>query len=125
MGAAKHDVFQAIAEPTRREILRLLANDNLSIADITSHFQVSRTAIAKHLHVLSEAELVKAEKAGREKIYHLNPEPLGEVKQWLSYYEQFWSNRLSILKHVVENENDSETELQLLKEEDGDNKKKL
>jgi DNA-binding transcriptional ArsR family regulator len=118
VAAAKHDVFQAIAEPTRREILRLLANDQLSIADITSHFQVSRTAIAKHLQVLSEAELVKAEKAGREKIYHLHPEPLGEVKQWLSYYEQFWSNKLSILKHVVEN--DRETEVHLLKEEDDD-----
>ncbi|WP_421380628.1 ArsR/SmtB family transcription factor [Bacillus salacetis] len=103
MGAAKHDVFQAIAEPTRREILRLLAKGDLSIADITSHFKVSRTAITKHLQILSEAELVSSEKAGREKIYHLHPEPLGEVKQWLAYYEQFWSNKLSILKHVLEN----------------------
>jgi DNA-binding transcriptional ArsR family regulator len=106
MGAAKHDVFQAIAEPTRREILRLLANGQLSIADIASFFPVSRTAIAKHLKILSEAELVKSEKAGREKVYHLHPEPLGEVKEWLAYYEQFWSNKLSMLKHVVENDDE-------------------
>ncbi|RIW35683.1 ArsR family transcriptional regulator [Bacillus salacetis] len=103
MGAAKHDVFQAVAEPTRREILRLLANENLSIAEITSHFSVTRTAIAKHLQVLSDAELVSSEKAGREKVYHLHPEPLGEIKEWLAYYEQFWSNKMAILKHVVEN----------------------
>jgi DNA-binding transcriptional ArsR family regulator len=108
VGAAKHDVFQAIAEPTRREILRLLANGDLSIADITSHFKVSRTAIAKHLQVLSDAELVTAEKAGREKIYHLHPEPLGEVKEWLAYYEQFWSNKLSMLKHIVENDEEDQ-----------------
>ncbi|MFC4322650.1 ArsR/SmtB family transcription factor [Litchfieldia salsa] len=102
MGAAKHDVFQAIADPTRREVLRLLANKELAISEITSHFPISRTAIAKHLQILSEANLVTGKKVGREKIYHLQPEPLTEVKQWLSYYEQFWNNKLSILKHVVE-----------------------
>lgn len=104
MGAAKHDVFQAIADPTRREVLRLLANNELAISDITSHFTISRTAIAKHLHILSEANLVSGKKVGREKIYQLQPEPLTEVKHWLSFYEQFWNNKLSILKHVVEND---------------------
>ncbi|MFD1738042.1 ArsR/SmtB family transcription factor [Bacillus salitolerans] len=106
MEAAKHDVFQAIADPTRREVLRLLANDKLAISEITAHFPISRTAIAKHLHVLSEANLVYGKKVGREKIYQLQPEPLTEVKQWLSYYEQFWNNKLSILKHVVENDDE-------------------
>jgi DNA-binding transcriptional ArsR family regulator len=101
--AHKHDVFQAIADPTRREVLKLLAERELAIAEITSHFSVSRTAIAKHLQVLSEAQLVYGQKVGREKRYRLQPEPLDEVKQWLSFYEQFWSNKLSILKHVVEN----------------------
>lgn len=103
MTAAKHDVFQAIADPTRREVLRLLADKELAISEITSHFPISRTAIAKHLQILSEANLVSGKKVGREKIYHLQSEPLTEVKQWLSYYEQFWNNKLSILKHVVEN----------------------
>ena len=102
--AEKHDVFQAIADPTRREVLRLLAEKELPISEITSHFPISRTAIAKHLHILSEAELVSGRKIGREKIYRLQPEPLAELKQWLSFYEQFWNNKLSMLKHVVEND---------------------
>ena len=107
MGAAKHDVFQAIADPTRREVLRLLSHHELPISEITSHFPISRTAIAKHLRILSEAKLVSGRKAGREKLYRLQPEPLTELQQWLSYYEQFWNNKLSILKHVVENEEES------------------
>ena len=65
---------------------------------------MSRTAVAKHLHILSEAKLVSGRKVGREKLYQLQPEPLEELKQWLSFYEQFWNNKLSILKHIVENE---------------------
>jgi DNA-binding transcriptional ArsR family regulator len=105
--AQKHDVFQAIADPTRREVLRLLAEKELPISEITSHFPMSRTAIAKHLQVLSEAELVSGRKVGREKIYQLHPEPLTELKQWLSYYEKFWENKLSILKHIVESQEDN------------------
>lgn len=107
MTAAKHDVFQAIADPTRREVLRLLADKELPISEITSHFPISRTAVAKHLHILSEAKLVRGEKVGREKVYQLQPETLIEVKQWLSYYERFWDNKLSILKHVVENDDEN------------------
>ncbi|KOR80693.1 ArsR family transcriptional regulator [Bacillus sp. FJAT-21352] len=99
----KHDVFQAIADPTRRKVLQLLAEGDLPISEITSHFSMSRTAIAKHLHILSEAELVSGRKVGREKRFRLQPEPLVELKQWLSFYDQFWDNKLSILKHVIEN----------------------
>ncbi|MGG2092146.1 metalloregulator ArsR/SmtB family transcription factor [Bacillus sp. S13(2024)] len=101
--AETYDVFQAIADPTRREVLRLLAEKELPISEITSHFPISRTAVTKHLHILSEAKLVSGKKVGREKIYQLQLEPLQELKQWLSFYEQFWNNKLSILKHVVEN----------------------
>ncbi|WP_077622626.1 ArsR/SmtB family transcription factor [Sediminibacillus massiliensis] len=101
MTAAKHDVFQAIADPTRRKVLRLLAKGELPISEISSHFPVSRTAIVKHLNILSDAELVSGHKAGREKIYRLHPEPLTEVRE---FYELFWENKLSMLKHVVEND---------------------
>jgi len=101
---AKHDVFQAIADPTRREVLRLLAKRNLPITEITAHFPISRTAITKHLTILSEAELVSGKKVGREKIYQLHPEPLIELKDWLSFYEQFWDNKISMLRHLVEND---------------------
>ncbi|WP_286230959.1 ArsR/SmtB family transcription factor [Neobacillus mesonae] len=99
--AQKHDVFQAIADPTRREVLKLLAEKELPISEITSHFPMSRTAIAKHLKVLSDAELVSGRKQGREKIYRLHLEPLTELRR---FYEQFWSNKLSILKYIVEHD---------------------
>ncbi|AOH56709.1 transcriptional regulator [Peribacillus muralis] len=98
----KYDVFQAVADPTRRKVLQLLTVGELPISAITSHFPMSRTAIAKHLHILSEAELVSGRKVGREKRFRLQPEPLSELKEWLSFYDRFWDNKLSILKHVVE-----------------------
>jgi DNA-binding transcriptional ArsR family regulator len=104
--AEKHDVFKAIADPTRREVLRLLAESERPISEITSHFSMSRTAVTKHLQILTEAELISGRKEGREKIYQLHPEPLTEVKQWLSYYEKFWENKLSMLRHVVEENGD-------------------
>ena len=98
----KHDVFQAIADPTRREVLRLLAERELPISEISARFPISRTAVAKHLRILSEAELVSARKVGREKIFRLRPESLTELKQWLDFFKKFWENRLSMLKQVME-----------------------
>ncbi|CAH0347251.1 metalloregulator ArsR/SmtB family transcription factor [Bacillus sp. CECT 9360] len=109
--AQKHDVFQAIADPTRRKVLKLLAEKELPISEISSHFPISRTAVAKHLHILSEADLVSGRKVGREKRYRLQPEPLTEVKQWLAYYEKFWENKLSILKYIVEDQNGNDPDI--------------
>ena len=119
--AEKHDVFQAIADPTRRKVLQLLAEGDLPISEITSHFSMSRTAIAKHLHILSEAELVSGRKVGREKRFRLQPEPLAELKQWLSFYDQFWDNKLSILKNVVESP--GENGLKVMKSETSEDRK--
>ena len=105
--AQKYDVFQAIADPTRREVLKLLADKELPISEISSNFPMSRTAIAKHLHILSEAELISGRKVGRERRYKLQPEAFLEFKQWLAYYDQFWANKLSILQHLVENNEES------------------
>ena len=104
MGASahKHDVFQAIADPTRRKLLKLLVDKELPLTAISEQFPISRTAVSKHLHVLTDAGLVKERKVGRETRYNLQPEPLMEVKQWLSYYERFWENKLSMLKNYVE-----------------------
>ncbi|WP_188805269.1 ArsR/SmtB family transcription factor [Sporolactobacillus putidus] len=102
----EHDVFQAIADPTRRKILRLLVEKELPISEITDQFPMSRTAIAKHLRVLSEAQLVSGKKIGREKHYRLRPESLAELQEWLSYFEQFWNNKLTMLKYRVEHQED-------------------
>jgi DNA-binding transcriptional ArsR family regulator len=102
----EHDVFQAIADPTRRRLLKLLADNEMPIAAITECFPISRTAVNKHLHVLSDAGLVSSHKVGRETRYKLQPEPLVELKQWLSFFEQYWANKLSALKELVETDND-------------------
>jgi DNA-binding transcriptional ArsR family regulator len=102
----EHDVFQAIADPTRRSLLILLADHEMPIAAITECFTISRTAVNKHLHVLSDAGLVSSQKVGRETRYKLQPEPLVELKQWLSFFDQYWANKLSALKEFVENDND-------------------
>ncbi len=100
--APKHDIFQAIADPTRRKMLRLLADHELNVTGISGHFPMSRTAVSKHLRILSEAGLVKESKVGRETRYSLQPDPLLELKEWLSYYDRFWQNKMTALKLFVE-----------------------
>lgn len=100
----KHDVFQAIADPTRRALLSLLGDEELPVNVICSNFTITRTAVSKHLHILEEAGLVSERKVGRETRYSLKPEPLMEIKEWLSYYEKFWDDKLEALKKYVETE---------------------
>ncbi|MFC0470355.1 ArsR/SmtB family transcription factor [Halalkalibacter kiskunsagensis] len=109
--AQRHDVFQAIADPTRRKMLRMLAEKEMPVTVISNHFPMTRTAVSKHLRILSESNLVSVEKVGREKRYKLQAEALLELKQWLSFYEQFWDNKMAKLKHIVEN--DGTTDLNL------------
>jgi DNA-binding transcriptional ArsR family regulator len=86
----KHDIFQAIADPTRRSLLKLLVDQEMPVTVISGHFPMSRTAVSKHLRILAEAGLVKERKVGRETRYQLEMEPLLELKQWLSFYERLW-----------------------------------
>ncbi|WP_338788468.1 metalloregulator ArsR/SmtB family transcription factor [Metabacillus sp. FJAT-53654] len=104
----KYDVFQAIADPSRRKMLKLLANQELPVTVISKHFPMSRTAVSKHLRILSEANLLSVEKVGREIRYKLQPDTLLELKDWLSFYEQFWDNKISMLRHLVENDETGE-----------------
>ncbi|MED4223854.1 metalloregulator ArsR/SmtB family transcription factor [Neobacillus cucumis] len=102
--SAKHDVFQAIADPTRRKLLKLLSNQEMPVTAISEHFPISRTAVSKHLRVLSEAGLVKERKVGRETRYKLEPAPLFELKDWLQYFELFWENKLGALGRFLESD---------------------
>ncbi|MFZ4453836.1 ArsR/SmtB family transcription factor [Salibacterium aidingense] len=96
------DVFVAIADPTRRKLIRILADEReLPLYKLTPHFQMGRTAVSKHLTILKEADLVRERKAGRETRYRMNAEPLKEVKDWLSYYENFWNNNAARLKKLL------------------------
>lgn len=103
---ARHDVFQAVADPTRRKILKLLADREMPIASISEKFPITRTAVNKHLFVLSEAGLVSSKKIGRETRYKLQPDPLQELQEWLSFFEIYWDNKLSALKNFVESEDE-------------------
>lgn len=101
----KRDVFVAIADPTRRKLLRLLADeDELPLYELTTHFQMGRTGVSKHLGILKEADLVVVRKVGRETRYRINAMPLREVKDWVSYYEKFWNEKVAILKKLLEEE---------------------
>jgi DNA-binding transcriptional ArsR family regulator len=104
--ALKHDVFQAIADPTRRSMLKILAGKEMPISAISECFPITRTAVNKHLHVLSDAGLVRSQKVGRETRYKLQPEPLVEIKQWLEFFEVYWDDKLAALKQFVENDVD-------------------
>lgn len=103
----KHDVFQAIADPTRRQLLQLLGDEEMPVTVISGHFPMSRTAVSKHLRILAEAGLVKERKVGRETRFRLEAEPLMELKRWLSFYERYWENKLNVLKRFVEQEEDT------------------
>lgn len=101
----ERDVFVAIADPTRRELLRLLADaEELPLHELTPHFQMGRTAVSKHLAILKEAGVVSDRKVGRETRYQLNAAPLQDVKVWVSFYEEFWIDRVTLLKNLLEEE---------------------
>jgi DNA-binding transcriptional ArsR family regulator len=89
--------FEALAEPTRRRIVELLADGERSAGDIASHFSTSRPGISRHLRVLHEHGLVTARTEGTRRLYALDPAPLEEVDAWLERYRGFWANRLDAL----------------------------
>ena len=93
--------LKAIAEPRRREILRLVADEEMSAGEIASHFEVSRPAVSQHLRVLREAELVAERREGRRRLYRARPEPLAELQEYLA---TFWSSRLVRLKDAAESD---------------------
>lgn len=100
----KYDVFQAVADPTRRRLLRLLDDGEQSVGALSRHFTTSRTAVSKHLRILADAGLVKERRVGRETRYRMDPDPLLELKRWLSYYDRYWDNKLAALQRFVESD---------------------
>ena len=101
------DVFEAIADPTRRRLIRLLADsDELPLHEITAHFAMGRTAVSKHLAVLREAGLTLDRRVGRETRFRLNAGPLREIEDWVGFYRKFWSSSLWRLNQLLQEENE-------------------
>jgi DNA-binding transcriptional ArsR family regulator len=101
--------FSALADPTRRAVLDLLRKGRQPAGQIAQAFPISRPAISKHLRLLRHAHLVNEQREGRNRFYHLNPEPLRAVDSWLEQYRSFWSTSLANLKAFVETEYAKET----------------
>lgn len=108
------DVYSAVADPTRRKLIRLLADaKELPLYELTAQFQMGRTAVSKHLSVLKNVQLVLDRKVGRETRYRLNPIPLREIQDWVSYYQQFWINKMGALNRLLEEEQNMEKKVSL------------
>ena len=102
MKRQKTDVFAAIGDPTRRQILLLLTAGALSINALADNFPISRPAVSKHIKALEEAGLVSITDLGRERYCGLNPAGFGEIRNWLDFYEQFWTANLERLGTVLQ-----------------------
>lgn len=97
----RRDVFQAIADPTRRAIILLIAVHAMTPNAIAEKFDITRQAVSKHLRILSECQLVKQEQSGREIYYQLNGTKMKEVDKWLDQFKKIWENRFNELDNVL------------------------
>jgi DNA-binding transcriptional ArsR family regulator len=99
------DTFTALAEPTRRNIMEMLAaSGNLSATDIYRKFPASPPAISQHLKVLRDANLVRVEKRAQKRIYYVNPEPMHELEIWIKRFTKYWEERFSALDELLASE---------------------
>lgn len=97
----RRDVFQAIADPTRREIINLIAHQSLNLNSVAENFDVSRPAISKHIKILTECGLIIIKQQGRERYCEAHLEKLNEVSDWVEQYRSFWKARLDSLEKYL------------------------
>jgi DNA-binding transcriptional ArsR family regulator len=97
----RRDVFQAVADPTRRAILLLVATQSMTAGAIASNFDTARPTVSKHLQILTECELLEQEQNGREIYYHFNPDKMKEVADFLEPFRKLWDDRFTKLESVM------------------------
>src|SRR3954470_18335956 len=97
----RRDVFQAIADPTRRAILLLLATQSMTAGAIAANFDTARPTVSKHLQILTECQLLKQEQNGREIYYHINAKKMKEVARFLEPFRQMWDDRFNKLETIM------------------------
>ena len=99
----RRDVFQAIADPTRRAILALIASQAMTPNALAEHFDSSRQAVSNHIKILTECQLVKQEQSGREIFYHFNPKKMKEVADWIEPFRKMWDDRFDKMDKLLYN----------------------
>ena len=99
----RRDVFQAIADPTRRAILLLVASQSMTAGAIAANFDTARPTVSKHLQILTECELLKQKQDGREIYYHLNPRKMREIAEFIEPFRRMWEERFNKLESVMKN----------------------
>jgi DNA-binding transcriptional ArsR family regulator len=105
----RRDVFQAIADPTRRKILNLLAHDSLNLNSVAEKFHSSRPAISKHIKILTECGLITIKQQGRERYCEAKLQKLNEVSEWVEQYKIFWTKKLDALDDFLSKESVSKS----------------
>ena len=98
----RRDVFQAIADPTRREIINMIAHETLNLNSVAEKFHISRPAISKHIKILTECGLIVITQKGRERHCEANLKKLNEVSEWVEQYKIFWNQKLDALENYLD-----------------------
>ncbi|HET6224871.1 MAG TPA: metalloregulator ArsR/SmtB family transcription factor [Bacteroidia bacterium] len=119
----RRDVFQAIADPNRRAIIQLIANQKLTLNGVADHFDISRPAISKHIKILTECGLITINQQGRERYCEARLEKLSEVAAWVEEYKRFWETKLDALESYL-HQLQSKKEFKLKKEKPATKKRK-
>jgi DNA-binding transcriptional ArsR family regulator len=100
----RRDVFQAIADPTRREIINLISRGSLNLNSVAGNFEISRPAVSKHIKILTECGLIIIKQQGRERYCEANLTSLNEVSKWIEQYRIFWTKKLDALERHLAKE---------------------
>jgi len=95
------DAFQVIADPSRRQILKLFVEDSLTINSLAENFEMSRPAVSKHIKILKTAGFISIQDIGRERYCTLNQDGFKELQEWIDYFEGFWKTRLKRLDNIL------------------------
>ncbi|MEM7485103.1 MAG: metalloregulator ArsR/SmtB family transcription factor [Bacteroidota bacterium] len=106
----RRDVFQAIADPVRRDIIELLATETLSINEVAEKFEISRPAISKHLKILSECGIIKFNQNGRERLCLIQPQKLVPAFLWIKQYHKLWEDRIDSFENYINQIKNKENE---------------
>src|SRR3954471_1263976 len=97
------DVFQVIADPSRRQMMQLLSKDSMTINSLAENFDMSRPAVSKHIKILNEAGFISIQDIGRERYCLLKQDGFNELQEWINYFDNFWTSRLKKLETLLNN----------------------